>query len=255
MKKIILSLLAISSVVYAGHKKETKKVVVSKEVVSDESCKIFQAQKPGLNGFALSAVGGMLSVDTKIQNDTTGFNLSYKTTYKRIGLGLTYYMTTENNVVYGFGLDLLSEFGAKKVNAQGTIKVLPVDPLGRPFGLPMNRAVDITYKQKRPLTANLYFKLGYAYGDFIPYVSLGVRESYIRHEITPVGQKKHIEKDVNFGFAPGAGFMYKVGNFGFGMDYSYHKESTFGLEGYADNDEQVKNKGGHSVMGRISYFF
>ncbi len=235
--------------------KEVGLAIKEPVAVSDESCKAFQAVKPGLNGFAASILSGILSVNSKVHNPDTGFSVSNNNRYKRIGLGLTYYTTKENNVVFGWGLDLLSEFGAKTIDAKGTVKLIPVDPAtGQPVGAPMNQEVDMKYTQKRPFTANLHFKLGYAYGNFVPYVTMGVRESYVRHESIPAGQAKSVVKDVNFGFAPGAGFMYKIGNFGLGLDYSYHKESTFGLEGYADKDDQVKSKGGHSFMVRLSYF-
>lgn len=284
MKKITTLLLSMSAVLFAEASKENvsvdekaklvkeTKVKVSKkknikakvisaplqpvEPVSDGSCKALQAAKPGLNGFAASLVTGILSINSKVENPDTGFSVSNNNRYKRFGLGLTYYTTKENNVVFGCGLDLLSEFGQKTVDARGTIKVLPVDSVtGNPLGEPIDSPVDMKYTQKRPFTANLHFKLGYAYGNFVPYVTLGIRESYVRHERVVIDKPKAVDKDINFGLAPGAGFMYKIGNFGIGADYSYHKESTFGLEGYADKDDQVKSKGGHAVMMRLSYFF
>jgi outer membrane protein W len=290
MKKIMTSLLSMSVVLFAEAAKENvliaekenlvpaakvkvskskKAKIKAKEIaapmqpvvsVSDESCKALQTVKPGLNGFAASIVTGILSVKSNVDNPDTGFSVSNNNRYKRVGLGLTYYMTKENNVVFGWGLDLLSEFGQKTIDAKGTVKLLPVDPTtGQPVNFPIDKAVDMKYTQKRPFTANLHFKLGYAYGNFIPYVTLGMRQSYVRHERLVEDRYKKmvkgVDKDVNFGFAPGAGFMYKIGKFGVGADYSYHKESTFGLEGYADKDDQVKSKGGHSVMLRLSYFF
>ena len=260
MKKTLCILLAACSVLSAKNKKAVKL-----PQVTDEACKTFQASKPGLNGFSASVLGGFLSVNGKVENDTTGFSVSNKNTYKRSGLGFSYFWTKENNVVFGWGADLLTEWGAKTINAQGTKKVfLPgpaqtngilFDPATGQPATPVDVRLPMKYTQKRPLTANVHFKLGYAYGNFIPYVALGIRESYVRHEMVLDGFPKHVEKDVNFGFAPGVGFMYKVGKFGIGADYSYHKESTFGLEGYADKDDQIKNKGGHSVMVRVSYFF
>ncbi|CAO5680429.1 MAG: hypothetical protein HEEMFOPI_00502 [Holosporales bacterium] len=218
---------------------ESDKVCVKKEdVVSEETCKTYIAHKSGLNGFAVSVIGGFLSVDTHVSNSTTTFNIENKNTYKNFGLGIHHYWTMKNNVVWGLGLDIMANTGEK--TSSGT-------------AYKNSTAFPCFYTQKRPFSASINGKLGYAYGDFVPYVILSLQESYVKHTIVPVALPTAGEeiKDLNIALEFGAGFMYKVNSFGFGAEVGYHKESTLGLEGYGTG----KNNGCYAANFRVSWFF
>ncbi|MBP9753195.1 MAG: hypothetical protein KBD31_05275 [Proteobacteria bacterium] len=235
-----------STTAFAKKKVEAKKVetdqvcVKKEEVVSEDTCKTFIANKPGLNGFAVSLTGGLLSVDTHVKNDQTTFNIENKTAYKNIGLGIHHYWTMKNNVVWGLGLDVVGNFGEK--TSTGTAYKNSI-------------AFPCNYTQKRPFSASINGKLGYAYGNFVPYVIISLQESYVKHKIVPTGfaagQPSEEIKDLNIALELGAGFMYKIDSFGFGAEAGFHKESTLGLEGYGTG----KNKGCYAANFRISYFF
>lgn len=199
----------------------------------------------GPNGWAMSLVGGAVFSNSEVKNETTGFDLKYKNTYQRLGLGVHYYKTLSNNVMWALGLDVLAGFGGKTVNARLVKDVV--------FGVNDVRPTSFAarYKQTRPVSAILSGKLGYSYGCVTPYVVLGLRETYVRHKIEIPGVQSKVEKDVAFAVAPGAGVMVKSGNYGFGVEYTYNMESNFGLDGYA---EKVKHKS-HAVSARVSYFF
>jgi hypothetical protein len=246
-------------------KQDVSKQEAPKEVVSDETCAAFIAHKPGLNGFAVSFTGGILSNDMKVTNETTGFDIHNKNVYKSLGFGINHFWTMKNNVVYGLGLDLIANFGSKKSDGVGSFPLIPINGAAYPeqvqlLGNVVNLSpadarqyLQVSYTQKRPLTIIIGGKIGYAYGNFVPYVMFNLRESYVKHEFTLKSNTSVVkeEKDLNIALEIGTGFMYKAGDFGFGAEVGYHKESTLGLEGYGAG----KNNGCYSAMGRISYFF
>lgn len=237
-------------------KTEAKKEQPSCEPVTEASCAAMVAKKAGPNGFAVSGLLGLMTTDSRIKSekgtdfkgDSGQLDVSAKNTFKRLGVGIAYYNTWSNNVFWGAGLDLITNLGHKTVDAVGERDMLT--PAGKTKVYPA-----IKYKQRRPFTAALNAKLGYAYGDFFPYAMLSLRQTYVVHETTVVlDNSKQTDRDVNFGLQPGLGFMYKVGNFGIGAEYGYHKETTFGLEGKAGDNGDVKTKGCHSFSVRLTYF-
>lgn len=258
MKQYTLSVLALAAVLSApqAHAKAKKKKEVKNDVVYCEKAKT-ETPAPavvaegGPQGWAVSLSGGLMMMDSKLTHDTNGLDVKYKNNYKRLGLGIAYYWTLSNRVVWGLGLDIFAGFGSKKVDATMTQKIYEFNNAGNRTGL---RTVQVpsTYIQKRPISALAFAKLGYAYGNFTPFLMLGIRETYVRHEVVARdNNQKTIQKDVNFAVTPGLGFMYKMGNWSLGAEYMRGGESTFGLECYAD---KVRNKT-QSVIARVSYFF
>jgi hypothetical protein len=254
----LLVAVALSTVAPAHAKKNesSKKQEVKQETISDETCKAYTASKPGLNGFAFSAIGGILSVDNKVTNATTTFSIENKNTYKVFGMGLTHFWTKPNNVVFGLGIDVLKNFGEKTTTGKGVINTIPVDGTGAPAGFPnLKVPVDIDYTQKRPLTIVIGLKAGYAYNNFVPYAMLNVRESIIKHTFKPTGTYAAFptdeQDDINVSLEYGIGFMYKINSFGIGAEVAYHNEKTLGLEGYGTG----KNNGTYSAQARLSWFF
>lgn len=148
----------------------------------------------GPNGWALSLTGGAVFADSEVKNNATGFDLKYKNTYQRLGMGIHYYSTAANHVMWALGLDVLAGFGGKTVNGRFVKDVV--------FGVNDVRptAFDARYKQTRPVSAVLSGKLGYSYGCATPYVVLGLRETYVRHTIEIPGVQSKVEKDVAFCF-------------------------------------------------------
>ncbi|HCU07078.1 MAG TPA: hypothetical protein DIC42_05840 [Holosporales bacterium] len=258
MKKYTLSVLALAAVLaapqaYAGSakKKDARKDEVYCEKATPETAAPAVLAAPGPQGWALSLSGGLMMMESKLTHETNGLDVKYKNNYKRLGLGIAHYWTLSNRVVWGLGLDIFAGFGSKKVNATMTQKIFEFDNAGNPTGLRSVR-VPSTYTQKRPISALAFAKLGYAYGNFTPFLMLGIRESYVRHEIVArANNQKTIQKDVSFAVTPGLGFMYKMGNWSLGAEYMRGGESTFGLDAYAD---KVRNKT-QSVVARVSYFF
>ncbi len=255
MKKYTLSVLALAAVLsapqaYAGatKKKDARKDEVYCEQATPETAPPAVAAAPGPQGWAVSLSGGLMMMESKLTHETDRLDLKYKNNYKRIGLGIAHYWTLSNRVVWGLGLDIFAGFGSKKVHATMTQKVYDLTNPGRLATVP----VPSTYTQKRPISAVAFAKLGYAYGNFTPFLMLGMRESYVRHEIVADGgTSKVVQKDINFSITPGLGFMYKMGNWSLGVEYMRGAESTFGLDAYAD---KVRNKT-QSVVARVSYFF
>ncbi|CAO5674565.1 MAG: hypothetical protein HEEMFOPI_00682 [Holosporales bacterium] len=234
-------------------KAEPKKEQPSCEPVTEASCAAMVAKKAGPNGFAVSGLFGLMTADSRITTPE-GLDISAKNTYKRLGLGIAYYNTFSNNVFWGAGLDLITNLGHKTVDAVGEKDVIYMNEQNKPIGKGKFNS-PIKYKQRRPFTAALNAKLGYAYGDFCPYAMLTLRQTYVVHDTTIVSDNsKQTDRDVNFGLQPGLGFMYKMGNFGIGAEYGYHKETTFGLEGKAGDNGDVKTKGCHSFSVRLTYF-
>lgn len=253
MKKYTLSVLALVAVLsapqaYAGamKKKDARKDEVYCEQATPETAAPAVAAAPGPQGWAMSLSGGLMMMDTKLTHRTEGFDLKYKNNFKRIGLGIAHYWTLSNRVVWGLGIDVFAGFGSKTVDAQFTQEVVtgPTTTQTIPF--------DAEYTQTRPVSALAFAKLGYAYGNFTPFLMLGLRESYVKHKIVAKGTRRTKNySDVNFSVTPGLGFMYKMGNWSLGAEYMRGGESTFGLDAYAD---KVRNKT-QSVVARVSYFF
>jgi len=246
---IAMAGLFCTSFGFSKAKLEKKEKVEATVAVTEEACSAMLHNKKGANGFALSGLFGFLKVDSLLENRYNRYE--NKMTYKRIGLGISYYKTYQNNVFWGATFDFITNLGSKKTDGTYRLMLFPnaEHPEPHPFPVPMK------YQQKRPFTVSLTGKMGYVYGSFMPFVSLSLRESYVVHKVHVLSNNYHKEeKDVNFGISPGIGAMVKHGNFMYGLEYGYHKESTFGLEGYADNTHELKNKGAHSVSFRISYF-
>lgn len=260
MYRILATLIAIG---FVYGKAEPKKEQPSCEPVTQASCAAMVAAKPGPNGFAVSGLFGLMTTnshvtttpkDPDILGTLNGLNILAKNTFKRLGVGIAYYNTLSNNVFWGFGLDLITNLGSKTVDAIGEGEAVILNEQKQPIGRGKLHPA-IKYKQRRPFTGALNAKLGYAYGNFFPYAMLTLRQTYVVHEITIVADKsKTEERDINFGLQPGLGFMYKIGDFGVGAEYGYHKETTFGLEGKAGDNGSVKTKGCHSFSVRLTYF-
>lgn len=252
MKKYTLSVLALAAVLSAtsSHAGETKKKEEKKsEVYCDAPAP--KTIAPGPQGWAVSLAGGLMMMDSKLTHETDGLDVKYKNNYKRLGLGVAHYWTLSNRVVWGLGLDVFAGFGEKKIDATMTQKIFEFDNFGNPTGL-RNVPVDTTYSQKRPISALAFAKLGYAYGNFTPFLMLGIRESYVKHTMAAKKSGQTVvQKDVSFAVTPGLGFMYKMGSWSVGAEYMRGGESTFGLDAYAD---KVRNKT-QSVVARVSYFF
>jgi len=252
MKKYTLSVLALAAVLaapqaYAGaaKKKDARKDEVYCDKATPETAAPAVLVAPGPQGWALSLSGGLMMMQTKLTHQN-GFDLKYNNNFKRLGLGIAHYWTLSNHVVWGLGLDVFAGFGSKKVDSQMTFKAfVPGQGL-------VTRTFNAEYSQKRPVSVVAFSKLGYAYGNFTPFLMLGLRESYVKHTIVSKDTGNvTIEKDVNFSVTPGLGFMYKMGNWSLGAEYMRGGESTFGLDAYAD---KIRNKT-ESVVARVSYFF
>jgi len=249
MKKYTLSVLALAAALSAtsSYASETKKKEEKKsEIYCDAPAPKTVASGP--QGWAVSLAGGLMMMDSKLTHDKDKLDLKYKNNYKRLGLGIAHYWTLSNRVVWGLGLDVFAGFGSKKINATMTQKVYDLTNPGNLATVPVPSA----YTQKRPFSALAFSKLGYAYGKFTPFLLLGIRQSYVRHEIVANGtDNKVVQKDVSFAITPGLGFMYKMGSWSVGAEYMRGGESTFGLDAYAD---KVRNTS-QSVVARVSYFF
>jgi hypothetical protein len=184
------------------------------------------------NGWALSLVGGALFSKSEIKNKDRGFDLKYNINYTNFGLGVNYYKTYSNHVMWSLGLDLLGVFGGgTTVDATFT----------------SSTPTTVSYKQTRPCAVIVSGKLGYVCDFFIPYLSLGLKETYIHHNVGGTT----VKKDVVFAVTPGGGAMFKSGNYGFGLEYGYNFECQSRLGVY---QEKSKHKS-QVVMARISYFF
>lgn len=254
MKKYTSSVLALAAVLSATpsyavetKKKEEKKSEIYCDAVAAPAPKTIA---PGPQGWAVSLAGGLMMMDSKLTHEKEKFDLKYKNDFKRIGLGITHYWTLSNRVVWGLGLDIFAGFGSKKVDAVMTQKIY--DLTGNPINGLTTADVPSTYTQKRPISVLAFAKLGYAYGNFTPFLMLGIRESKIKHEIVAKenGQVTK-QNDVSFTITPGLGCMYKIGRWSVGAEYMRGGESTFGLDAYAD---KVRNTS-QSVIARVSYFF
>jgi len=257
MKKYTLSVLALAAVLcapqaYAGaiKKKDVQKNATYCEPVTSTTTAPVVSVAPGPQGWAISLVSGFMMMETNLTHDTEGLDLKYKNKYKRLGLGIVHYWTLSNRVVWGLGLDIFAGFGSVTKDATMTQKVYEFT--GNNISGLNTAQVQSTYTQKRPISALAFAKLGYAYGNFTPFLMLGIRETYVRHEIiAKANGKRTLQKDVNFSVAPGIGFMYKMGNWSLGAECMRGGESTFGLDAYAN---KVRNKT-QSVVARVSYFF
>jgi len=251
MKKYTSSVLALAAVLSATSsyavetkKKEEKKSEIYCDAVAAPAPKTIA---PGPQGWAVSLAGGLMMMDSKLTHETEGLDHKYKNNYKRLGLGITHYWTLSNRVVWGLGLDIFAGFGGKKVDTTLTQEVV-IDQAGNTQTFPF----AAEYTQTRPVSALAFAKLGYAYGNFTPFLMLGFRESYVKHKIVSkrTGKTKNFS-DVSFSFTPGLGCMYKMGRWSVGAEYMRGGESTFGLDAYAD---KVRNTS-QSVVARVSYFF